>query len=94
MLIGKSFSEKFPLVGSWCKGYFKRMVKLNRLLGLNCWMTCFCNLGTAKSGNKRNNQENFLGFSKYLAHNQKYLLQFKLKSLSFKHYLMLGTIYT
>lgn len=30
MLSGKnSFSEKVPLVVSWCKSYFKRMVKLS-----------------------------------------------------------------
>lgn len=44
--------------------------------------------------NRRNNQENFLGFSEYLAQHQKYWLQFKLESLSFQCYLMLGTIHT
>lgn len=47
-------------------------------------MTCFGNLGTVKTGNRRrNNQENVLGFSEYLAENQKYSLQFKLESLFF-----------
>lgn len=47
--------------------------------------------------NKRNHQQNFIGFSEYLkiiAQNQEYLFQFKLESLSFQHYLMLKTIHT
>lgn len=56
-------------------------------------MTYFWNLGRVKTGSRSRNQDNVLGFSEYLARNQKYLLQFKLESLSFQHYLMLGTIH-
>lgn len=71
------------------------MVKLNiKVVGTQLLVTCFWNSGTAKTGNRRrNNQENLLGFSEYLAQNQKYLLQFKQESFSLQH-LMLGTIHT
>lgn len=84
---------KFPI--AVFKGLFQKGGKtISGSLGLNYWLTCFWNLGTVKTGNRRNNQENFLGFSEYLAQNQKYLLKFKLESLSFQCYLMLGTIHT
>lgn len=71
------------------------MVKLTiKVVGTQLLMTCFWNSGTVKTGNRRrNNQENLLGFSEYLAQNQKYLLQFKQESFSLQH-LMLGTIHT
>jgi len=97
----KSFPRKIPLVGTKfppavCKGLFQKDGKyeyLLGLLGLNYWMTYFWNLGRVKTGSRSRNQENVLGFSEYLAQNQKYLLQFKLESLSFQLYLMLGTIH-
>lgn len=77
------------------------MVKLNvRIVGtqipvrlLDDLLMEFGNRGCRKQ-NRRHNQENFLGFSEYLAQYQKYLFQFKLESLPLQHYLVPGTTHT